>query len=183
MRKGIQKIFIVIGVLILVVVVGLVYKEKNTNKQNTNQKTIVKKNVKIITKNNKGKQPIKVSEDKLEFEADPKYKKGDVIVSGITDAAPNGFIRKVIEIKKNNSSYEVKTEPAVLTDVFEKADIYQRIMLTENGIESESYVRENSSINLKDTKIQTKLCKAKEGVDITVRQSRQSGVARATCPD
>lgn len=36
-------------------------------------------------------------------------------------------------------------------------------MLTENGIESESYVRENSSINLKDTKIQTKLCKAKEG--------------------
>ena len=134
MRKGIQKIFIVIGVLILVVVVGLVYKEKNTNKQNTNQKTIVKKNVKIITKNNKGKQPIKVSEDKLEFEADPKYKKGDVIVSGITDEADSGYIRKVINTKKKGGRYLVQTEPAYLTDVFEKAHIVNKIELTENGI-------------------------------------------------
>lgn len=135
MRKGIQKIFIVIGVLILVAVVGLVYKEKNTNKQNTNQKTIVKKNVKIITrKSDKGKQPIKVSEDKLEFEADPKYKKGDVIVSGITDEADSGYIRKVTNTKKKDGRYLVQTEPAYLTDVFEKAHIVNKIELTENGI-------------------------------------------------
>ena len=167
MKKWLKRVILLVVLLLIVIILSILgYRKINSNNNTSKDDNIViKKNVKIITTDNKkDEQPIEVNDNSIIFESKPNhYKKGDVIVSGITDAAPNGFIRKVIEIKKNNSSYEVKTEPAVLTDVFEKADIYQRIMLTENGIESESYVRENSSINLKDTKIQTKLCKAKEG--------------------
>lgn len=167
MKKWLRRVILLVVLLLIVIILSILgYRKINSNNNTSKDDNIViKKNVKIITTDNKkDEQPIEVNDNSIIFESKPNhYKKGDVIVSGITDAAPNGFIRKVIEIKKNNSSYEVKTEPAVLTDVFEKADIYQRIMLTENGIESESYVRENSSINLKDTKIQTKLCKAKEG--------------------
>ena len=39
-------------------------------------------------------------EDKLEFKKDLKYKKGDVIVSGITSEADAGYIRKVVNTKR-----------------------------------------------------------------------------------
>ena len=149
MKKWLRRVILLVVLLLIVIILSILgYRKINSNNNTSKDDNIViKKNVKIITTDNKkDEQPIEVNDNSIIFESKPNhYKKGDVIVSGITDAAPNGFIRKVIEIKKNNSSYEVKTEPAVLTDVFEKADIYQRIMLTENGIESESYVRENSS--------------------------------------
>ena len=140
MRKRVRRILIAIGILILFIVGGLIYKNIYINSQEKSNETIVKKNVKIITsETDKDERPTKVLEDKLEFKKDLKYKKGDVIVSGITSEADAGYIRKVVNTKKKNGKYIVQTEPAYLTDVFEKAHIVKQIELTENGVEEVDY--------------------------------------------
>lgn len=130
-------VFVVLFVAMLIVILG--YKKlQDRNKQK--EDTIVKKNVKVITsETNKEKQPVSVTDDSIIFNLNPGYKEGDVIVSGITSTSKNGFIRKVIGIENKGDNYVIKTEPAVLTDVFEKAQIYKRIKLTEEGNKSASY--------------------------------------------
>ena len=67
------------------------------------------------------KQPISVEEDTLTFDGNPKYIEGDIIVSGETDIAPEGFIRKVVSVDVVDGEYVYKTETATLADVFEEA--------------------------------------------------------------
>ena len=69
MRKWVRRILIAIGILILFIVGGLIYKNIYINSQEKSNETIVKKNVKIITsETDKDERPNKVLEDKLEFE-------------------------------------------------------------------------------------------------------------------
>ena len=140
MKKKILRtiiVFVVLFVAMLIVILGY-NKLQDWNKQK--EDTIVKKNVKVITsETNKEKQPVSVTDDSIIFNLNPGYKEGDVIVSGITSTSKNGFIRKVIGIENKGDNYVIKTEPAVLTDVFEKAQIYKRIKLTEEGNKSASY--------------------------------------------
>lgn len=140
MKKKILRtiiVFVVLFVAMLIVILGY-NKLQDRNKQK--EDTIVKKNVKVITsETNKEKQPVSVTDDSIIFNLNPGYKEGDVIVSGITSTSKNGFIRKVIGIENKGDNYVIKTEPAVLTDVFEKAQIYKRIKLTEEGNKSASY--------------------------------------------
>ena len=97
------------------------YKDK---KQKQEGDVIVKENVKVITSDmDKKKKPINVNDDNLVFESNPKYKEGDVIVAGEISGAENGFIRKVVSVKKATGGYVVETQSALLTDVFEKAYI------------------------------------------------------------
>lgn len=140
MKKKILRtiiVFVVVFVAMLIVILGY-NKLQDRNKQK--EDTIVKKNVKVITsETNKEKQPVSVTDDSIIFNLNPGYKKGDVIVSGITSTSKNGFIRKVIGIENKGDNCVIKTEPAVLTDVFEKAQIYKRIKLTEEGNKPVSY--------------------------------------------
>ena len=140
MKKKILRtiiVFVVVFVAMLIVILGY-NKLQDHNKQK--EDTIVKKNVKVITsETNKEKQPVSVTDDSIIFNLNPGYKEGDVIVSGITSTSKNGFIRKVIGIENKGDNYVIKTEPAVLTDVFEKAQIYKRIKLTEEANKSVSY--------------------------------------------
>ena len=140
MKKKILRtiiVFVVVFVAMLIVILGY-NKLQDHNKQK--EDTIVKKNVKVITsETNKEKQPVSVTDVSIIFNLNPGYKEGDVIVSGITSTSKNGFIRKVIGIENKGDNYVIKTEPAVLTDVFEKAQIYKRIKLTEEGNKSVSY--------------------------------------------
>lgn len=140
MKKKILRtiiVFVVVFVAMLIVILGY-NKLQDRNKQK--EDTIVKKNVKVITsETNKEKQPVSVTDDSIIFNLNPGYKKGDVIVSGITSTSKNGFIRKVIGIENKGDNCVIKTEPAVLTDVFEKAQIYKRIKLTEEGNKSVNY--------------------------------------------
>lgn len=140
MKKKILRtiiVFVVLFVAMLIVILGY-NKLQDRNKQK--EDTIVKKNVKVITsETNKEKQPVSVTDDSIIFNLNPGYKEGDVIVSGITSTSKNGFIRKVIGIENKGDNYVIKTEPAVLTDVFEKAQIYKQIKLTEEGNKSVSY--------------------------------------------
>ncbi len=133
-----RNIIILISAVLLIALIGFIIFSAVNNAVNTNRHndgtTIIKDNVSVITDDmDKGNQPIKVTDDELVFNTDPGYAKGEVIVAGIINTAPSGFIRKVVETTKEGNQYIVKTEYGVLTDVFEKAHIVKTFALTDNG--------------------------------------------------
>ena len=163
MKKRNKRIFWVVVLLVLVSISTLSvlgYKKLHNNKDK-DENNVVKDNVKIITEES-DKQPILVEDDKITFDSNPRYKKGDVIVSGITSSAPNGFIRNVTGVQKTKGKYIIQTEPAVLTDVFEKAHIYKRIELAESQNESESYHIKNMNAVTNELQSSNILCKTED---------------------
>ena len=163
MKKRNKRIFWVVVLLVLVSVSTLSvlgYKKSHNNKDK-DENNVVKDNVKIITEES-DKQPILVEDDKITFNSNPRYKKGDVIVSGITSSAPNGFIRNVTGVQKTKGKYIIQIEPAVLTDVFEKAHIYKRIELAESQNESESYHIKNMNAVTNELQSSNILCKTED---------------------
>lgn len=133
-------IWIIIAIVLLLSIAGVVVAVKNGNekKKNTGD-IIVRDNVYTITEGNEFEDALSdVSENQLVFDKNLKYKEGDVIVAGIIDEARDGFIRKVIKTEKKDNKYIVETEPAFLTDVFEKAHIVRTIRLTENGAKEDN---------------------------------------------
>lgn len=133
-EKNNRKVFALVGIILLVILAIIVDLFFFKSDKNVSSDVILKENVHIITKETE-EQPIKVSENKLVFDDKVPYKEGDVIVSGITDAAPSGYIRKVIEVYKEDEQYTLVTENGVLTDVFEKAHIEKRFVFTAEGLQ------------------------------------------------
>ncbi|MDR2197810.1 MAG: hypothetical protein LBO07_07630 [Coriobacteriales bacterium] len=120
-------------VLVAIIVGILIYISMPTASVVTDE-IVVKDNVSAITSEDDAeKQPAEVTDDGLIFDVDPQYPNGEVLVAGIIDAAPNGFIRKVVDTSQEDGKYIVRTEPAVLTDVFERAHIAKSFALTEEG--------------------------------------------------
>ena len=136
-KNKLHKWIILIIVLVLLVITAGVFYLKNTNdKKKSGNETVVKDNVRVITKDSDiTKSILSVEEDRIVFSENPKYKKGNVITAGIIPDAKDGFIRRVTEVKKEGSKYIIETEPAYLTDVFEKAHIVKNYKLTEDGLE------------------------------------------------
>ncbi len=129
-----KKIVIIIGLILAAIILGLSILFF-VGKGNNNEDVKVKDNVNIITSETEDEfQPISVTEDTISFNNDPKYKVGDVIVAGIIESAPNGFIRRVTSVTETNGVYEYKTEYAVLTDVFEEAHIIKTFAVTDNEV-------------------------------------------------
>ena len=140
MKRKKFPIWIIIVIVLLISIAGVVVAVKNGNekKKNTGD-IIVKDNVYTITEGSEFEDALSdVSENQLVFDKNLKYKEGDVIVAGIIDEAREGFIRKVIKTEKKDNKYIVETEPAFLTDVFEKAHIVRKIRLTENGVKEDN---------------------------------------------
>ncbi len=133
-EKNNRKVFALVGIILLVILAIIVALFFFKSDKNVSSDVILKENVHIITKETE-EQPIKVSENKLVFDDKVPYKEGDVIVSGITDTAPSGYIRKVIEVYKEDEQYTLVTENGVLTDVFEKAHIEKRFVFTAEGLQ------------------------------------------------
>ncbi len=80
MKKRNKRIFWVVVLLVLVSVSTLSvlgYKKSHNNKDK-DENNVVKDNVKIITEES-DKQPILVEDDKITFDSNPRYKKGDVL--------------------------------------------------------------------------------------------------------
>ena len=163
MKKRNKRIFwgVVLLVLVSVSTLSVLGYKKSHNNKDKDENNVVKDNVKIITEES-DKQPILVEDDKITFDSNPRYKKGDVIVSGITSSAPNGFIRNVTGVQKTKGKYIIQTEPAVLTDVFEKAHIYKRIELAESQNESESYHIKNMNAVTNELQSSNILCKTED---------------------
>ena len=109
------RILLIIAAVIAVLLGMFFYMGKGKQKQSNpeNSDTIVKENVKVLTSDmGEDELPEEVTENRLVFEKNPKYKKGDVIVAGCIPQAENGFIRRVIQVEKSDRSYIFYTEPA-----------------------------------------------------------------------
>ena len=142
MRKWIPRILLIIAVVMIVLLGLFFFMGKGKQKQSVpaDSDTIVKDNVKVLTSDmSENELPAEVTDGRMVFEKNPKYKKGDVIVAGCIPEAENGFIRRVIQVEKSDSAYIFYTELAVLTDVFEKAHIVKRFQLTEEGMKEVAY--------------------------------------------
>lgn len=139
MKRKKFPIWIIIVIVLLLSIAGVVVAIKNGNEKEKNTgDIIVKDNVYTITEGNELEAALSdVLENQLVFDKNLKYKEGDIIVAGIIDKARDGFIRKVVKAEKKEDKYIVETEPAFLTDVFEKAHIVRIIRLTENGVKED----------------------------------------------
>lgn len=136
--KKIDKKIGIIGIVVVIVIAFVGYSLFNQNKKD-NQNIVVKDQVISITnEKQKAYQLTTVKENQLVFKTNPHYEKGDILVSGITEQAPNGFIRKVVRVKKENNQYIVETTNGYLTDVFEEATISKRLYLTEDKVEEKN---------------------------------------------
>lgn len=119
---------IIVGVVVaLVVTVTATLLIMNKNKQENNKTediVVLKENVIVITDGTDDNlQPYKIDENNLYFKKNPEYNKNDVVVSGMTKAAPNGYIRRIIKTEELNGEFVVETEPATFLDVFEELHI------------------------------------------------------------
>ena len=114
--KKINKKFVIVGIIV-VLVIGF--------KENV---------ISLTDEKQKAYQLLNVFNNQLIFQDNPHYEKGDVLVSGITDLTPNGFIRKVVQVKKEKNQYVVETTNGLLADVFETANISKKLYLTEDGV-------------------------------------------------
>lgn len=84
MRKWIPRALMII-VVVLVALLGIFFftgRERQKQPKSTDRDTIVKENVKVLTGDmNEDEMPTEVTDDRLVFKKDPKYKKENVIVS------------------------------------------------------------------------------------------------------
>lgn len=134
-----KRIFIITGIVIAVIIavlaVLLIINKKNETPTNTTNVdgVVLKENVIVITdETDEELQPYKIDENNLYFKKKPKYQETEIIVSGITKTAPNGYIRKIVKIEETNGEYVLKTEPATFLDVFEVLHLTATIELTED---------------------------------------------------
>ncbi len=131
MEKKRKRIIIVSIILAITIIIGIVFIIAN---KNTNDVKVYD-NVYIITKEESQKNiPIEVTDDKLIFNKDQHYSKDDIIVSGITDTAPNGFMRKVVKTDIIDNQYIVETTYACLTDVFEEAHVSKVFSISDEAV-------------------------------------------------
>ena len=126
-KKNMKFGLIVLAAVIAIIVIVLCI----VGKDNSND-VVLKDNVVIITsETERSLQPYEVRENALLFKKNPQYKEGDVVVSGITDAAQNGYIRRITSIEKSEDGYIYYTEYATLVDVFEKVHFSTSIPLSD----------------------------------------------------
>ena len=126
---------VVVALVVAVIVTMLIINKKEPTPTNsTNVKEVVlKENVIVITdETDEELQPYKIDENHLYFNKNPKYKYENVVVSGMTKAAPNGYIRRIIKTEELNGEFIVETEPATFLDVFEVLNFTATIELTED---------------------------------------------------
>ena len=127
-----KRIIVIISIILVIALIVSVVFIVIANKNSDDVK--VYDNVYIISESDTEKMPVSVSKDKLVYNTNPHYSENDVIVSGITDKAPNGFIRKVVKTDIVNNQYVVETTFACLTDVFEEAHVSKVFSISDEEV-------------------------------------------------
>ena len=74
-----------------------------------------------------------VTEDSVTIDEDSSIAEGAIVAGGTGKAAPNGFLRKVTSVKKQDGEMVLETEQAALTDAIKKADINLDINIDPDG--------------------------------------------------
>ena len=99
---------------------GFIFFSCNKDIEEKIRDTIIKDNVTVVSKNQDNKLE-KVEENILIFSDTIQVKPNEILVSGVTEKAPYGYLRKVVSSKfaSNIGKFIVVTEEAKLTDVIE----------------------------------------------------------------
>ena len=129
-----KAIVIIAGVVVVAIAIGLISMLALNNQENelSTEDVVLEKNVSVITnETSEAEQPFKIDENHLYFNEKPDLKKDDVVVSGITEAAPTGFMRKIVSIEKSNGEYIAETVPANFNEVFKNVNFEETISLIE----------------------------------------------------
>ncbi len=115
--------------LVLIIFVIIIIRNKPSG-SDARENIIIKENVIVFSDEVlEDDRPYSVEDNRLLFKNKPQVSIGDVLVSGITKEAPNGYIRKVMNIAEDNDVYICETEPATLLDVFEEVHFTETILL------------------------------------------------------
>lgn len=152
-RKLIITVSILVAVIAVVTSLVLIKTQKEDNNVVVETNTVeLKEDVVIIDDDTKkNKQPYKIDANHLYYKKEPELSVNDVIVSGITEAAPNGYIRKVTKISNVDGQYVVETIPATFLEVFEELDLKAIVPLTEDT--QQSNISNNAKATLNAAKL------------------------------
>lgn len=133
MKKGNKFLvgaIIIVTVLILSIIGVMIYAMMN-NKKSGDYKLY--KNVQIVDEKSI-KKVEQVDDDIILANKNLGYKKGDVVVFGMSDVTPNGAIVKIKDVDKDGNEYIYHTQDATLEDVFEEAHIEKKFVISEDGV-------------------------------------------------
>ena len=130
MKRIIVSLVIIISIIFGVSYLNTMSKEGKDIDVEVN-KIVVNESVSIIDKDTPdNNQPYKIDQSSLYYKENPNLKENDIIVSDVSDIAPRGFIRRVVNVYKEDNIYKVETETATLTEVFDELDLKAIIPLT-----------------------------------------------------
>ncbi|MBT1166929.1 carboxypeptidase regulatory-like domain-containing protein [Bifidobacterium simiarum] len=85
--------------------------------------TVVNPDAVVVDPNDPTNPVTGLTSNTVTFANEPSFGINKVIVSGVGNAAPQGFIRRVVAIDHTAAGWVVTTKPATLTEVFEQANI------------------------------------------------------------
>ncbi|MBQ8247428.1 MAG: hypothetical protein IJZ42_09865 [Lachnospiraceae bacterium] len=123
------KYIIIAAIAILIAVVGVIILIVSNV-----DRTKIYDNVRVLSdESGQNELLVTVEADRLIFKENPGYVTGDVLVSGITENTPDGFIRKVVSVSQEGGQYVLETEPGLITDVFEEVHIEKTFILSDEG--------------------------------------------------
>lgn len=187
MKKRKHRWLFILIFIVLLLMAGIggwfLLQSKKNNKVNKSD-TIVKKNVSVLTGDmDKDQLPTEVTSDTLVFAKKPKYKKGQVIVSGIIEGAESGFIRRVTDIERKGDTYIVHTESALLTDVFEQAHIVKKFRITDEGLQEVEITAEDQVADAATNGMVQTAFKTMKPCDATGKLIQTSSAAEVGDPD
>ena len=143
-----KAMFITISLVVVSIIFGLIaiaFTSNTENKMSTDD-VILHKNVSVITSETTDvAQPYKIDENHLYYKEKPDFKKNEIVVSGITEAAPTGFMRKIVSIKKSNGEYVAETVQASFIEIFKEVHFQDSINLSNNSTSSTIEAQSNTS--------------------------------------
>lgn len=127
-KRNLLKWLLLVAIVLIIFVIIIIRNKPSGSDAREN--IIIKENVIVFSDEVlEDDRPYSVEDNRLLFKNKPQVSIGDVLVSGITKEAPNGYIRKVMNIEEDNGVYICETEPATLLDVFEEVHFTETILL------------------------------------------------------
>lgn len=121
----------------IVLIIGCKKEEPEQEKIPPKDTFVLSDNTVNITEQD-NKQLLQLEDDLLIFsnnnERINKIKKGDILMSGLSEQTPDGYLRKVTEIIKENGNVIVKTEDASLEEAIKECHISFSHQFTDDDI-------------------------------------------------
>lgn len=119
-----------------------------------------------------------IIDDDVYFSGKPRFNVGDVIVSGVGEAVPHGFLNRVKSIDHVGDQWIVRCEQGVLTDVFIQAEVrYAESVINDDTVLQVSESESEDSETLPGDMSNIQILPADQ-VDMEVQENEQAALAR-----